>query len=260
MLSPMTALEAERPSDYLTRLASSELGRAYKSLVVDEMQIEAGSTVLDLGCGSGSDLAAFAAVTGRMGRVIGIDSDAEAIVEANKRVADAAEIEVAVGDVHHLPLPDGSVDRVHTDRVVQHVERPASVVGEAARVLAPGGVGAFAEPDWDTLVVDYPEPAVSAAYRRFIVDRAVCNARVGRQMPNLCEQYGLRATRVIPVTAIYRDVIQADHVFGFQRVTSRAVEAGYLSEADATAWLHYLRSERFFASVSLFVTVAEKPA
>lgn len=255
----MSILEAERPSDYLTRLAGSELGQAYKSLVVDEMRIDPGSTVLDLGCGPGADLAAFAAATGRTGRVIGIDSDAEAIGHATAAASRNPETEVWVGDVHELALADRSVDRVHTDRVLQHVARPDVVLSEVARVLRPGGIAAFAEPDWDTLVIDFPDPAVPTAYRRFITDHVVRNARVGRSIPGMCERQGLRATRVIPVTAVFRDVEEADRVLGFQRVTSRAVAAHHLSATAAAAWLERLLAEPFFASVSLFVTLAERP-
>jgi ubiquinone/menaquinone biosynthesis C-methylase UbiE len=255
----MTTLESERPADYLTRLASSELGLAYKSLVVEEMQIEKGATVLDLGCGPGADLRAFATAVGRRGRVIGIDNDSDAIEEAQRWAAADERIEVAVGDVHRLPLPARSVDRVHTDRVIQHVNDPTAVISEAARVLRARGVAAFAEPDWDTLVIDFPRPQIPSSYRRFIVDRVVRNARIGRRMANLCEEHGLNPTRVIPVTAIYRDAAQADRVFGFARVTSRAVEAGYLSAAEGDEWLRYLSTQRFFASATLFVTLAEKP-
>lgn len=254
----MHTLESERPADYLTRLTASQLGREYKCLVVDEMQIATGSTVLDLGCGPGTDLTSFAAETGGEGRVLGIDSDAAAIAAARERSVDVPAIKVSLGDVHHLPLPDHSVDRVHTDRVLQHVEQPAAVLSEAARVLRRGGIAAFAEPDWDTLVVEFPDPAVPVAYRRFVAERAVRNARIGRQLPRLCERQGLRVARVVPVTAIYRDTTEADRVFGFDRVTARAVEAGYMSARDADAWLSYLRTEQIFASVSLFVTLAVK--
>lgn len=255
----MTTLESERPADYLTRLAASELGQAYKSLVVDEMRIEEGSTVLDLGCGPGADLHAFANATGHEGKVIGIDSDGDAVEHAKRLVADDRRIEVAVGDVHHVPVPARSVDRVHTDRVIQHVDHPEAVIAEAARVLRPRGVAAFAEPDWDTLVIDFPRSEVPSSYRRFITDQVVRNARIGRQLANMCERQGLNPTRVIPVTAIYRDAAQADRVFGFERVTRRAVEAGYLSAADGRDWLGHLSTQRLFASVSLFVTLAEKP-
>ena len=253
------ALEHERPPDYLGRLAASDLGRAYKALVVDRMTIEPGSTVLDLGCGPGADLAAFAAAVGAGGRVVGVDLDNTAVAEASAVVVAQPEVAVVVADVQRLPVVDASVDRVHADRVVQHVEQPSVVVREAARVLRPGGVVAFAEPDWDTLVVDHPDAAVPVAYRRFITDRVVRNARVGRQLPRLCEEQGLAVTDVVPVTAVHRDVHEADRVLGFRRVTARAVEAGYLSPAVAEEWLHHLVTEPFLASLTLFVTVATKP-
>lgn len=252
-------LEVERPAHYLRRLASTEFGQAYKSLVADELRINPGATVLDLGCGPGVDLRAFAEAVGPAGRVLGLDSDAGAVSEAVRDFADCDEVEVRVGDVHALDLTDRSVDRVHTDRVLQHVVSPTQVVAEATRVLRPGGMGAFAEPDWDTLVIDFPEPAVPVAYRRFITERVVRNPRMGRALPGLCESAGLDVARVVPVTGVFRDVVAADQVFGFQRVTSRAVAAGYLTASAGSAWLDHLRTRPFFASVSVFVTTAIRP-
>jgi len=248
--------EVGRPEDYLTRLAASGLGRAYKTLVIEELGVQRGDFVVDLGCGPGADLTNFAHGVGPTGRVLGIDHDSEAIGEAVRAASNLAQVTVRQGDIHHLDLANGSVDRVHTDRVLQHVADPEAVVAETARVLRVGGVAGFAEPDWDTLVIDYPDPAVPVAYRRFITDRVVRNSRVGRRIPALCERNALTVTRVIPVTAVFRDATQADRVLGFQRVTRRAVDAGYLAGEDAAAWLAHLRTHRFFASVTLFVTLA----
>ncbi|WP_460821432.1 methyltransferase domain-containing protein [Nocardioides ungokensis] len=252
----MGTLETERPADYLARLAASDLGRAYKALVVDEMDVAAGHHVLDLGCGPGADLAAFAAAVGPEGRVMGLDSDPDAVREAEHLATAWPQVTVEHGDVHSLRLPDHSVHRVHTDRVLQHVEDPDVAVGEVARVLAPSGLACFAEPDWDTLVIDHPEAAIAAAYRSFVTDEVVRNARIGRRLPALCERHGLRVGRVIPITAVFRDVTEADRVLGFERVTGRAVAAGYLDARQAARWLAHLRTGPFFASVTLFVTIA----
>ena len=48
------------PIAYLDRLAASDLGRAYKGRMLDELDVRAGQTVLDLGCGPGTDLGALA--------------------------------------------------------------------------------------------------------------------------------------------------------------------------------------------------------
>lgn len=250
------SLEAARPADYLTQVAASEIGRAYKALVIDELAIAPGAIVVDLGCGPGADLPALTAAVGPDGRVLGIDRDDRALAEAAAVTATCAQVALQLGDIHRLALADRSVDRIHTDRVLQHVDSPDAVVAEAARVLRPGGVAAFAEPDWDTLVIDFPERATPAAYRRFIVDRVVRNARVGRQLPRLCARNGLDPTRVIPVTAIFRDVSEADRVLGLRRVAGRAVDAGYLSAEAGERWITHLTTEPLFASVSIFVTVA----
>jgi hypothetical protein len=127
-------------------------------------------------------------------------------------------------------------------------------------VLAAGGRAVFAEPDWDTLIVDYPQPEVPIAYRRFITEQVVRNARIGRQLPRLAEAAGLAVDRVLPVTATFLEAEKADAILGFHRVTQRAVAAGYLSEEDGRDWLTYLASAPFFASATLFVVITHRPA
>lgn len=252
------AFEQTQPSDYLTRLAASELGRAHKALGVREMAIERGHTVLDLGCGPGADLRAFAESVGPSGAVIGLDSDEEAVEQARRAIDDLLTVDVRTGDIHHLDLPSGSVDRAHTDRVLQHVADPSRALAEVHRVLTPEGCAVFAEPDWDTLAIDFARPEVAVAYRRFITDQVVRNSRIGRQLPRLAEAVGLTVPRIVPVTAVFRSADEADKILGLHRVTQRAVAAEYLTAADADEWLAHLASAPFFASATLFVVVTRR--
>ena len=61
------------------------------------------------------------------------------------------------------------------------------------------------------------------------------------------------------MTAAFREADKADKIFGFHRVTDRAVAAGYLPAAVGQEWLAYLASAPFFASATLFVVVAGRP-
>src|ERR1700761_2123150 len=98
----MPTFEKTRPGDYLTRLAASDLGQAYKSLAVAELGIRPGDVVLDLGCGPGADLPAFAAVTGPGGRVIGVDNDPDAVRQARDHTSALAQVEVHQADASTL--------------------------------------------------------------------------------------------------------------------------------------------------------------
>ena len=249
----MRVFEAARPSDYLTRLAASDLGSAYKSLAVEELAVTPGAVVVDLGCGPGADLPALSDAAGADGVVIGLDHDPDAIAEARNRTAARSNVYLQLTDVHHLDVASAGADRAHTDRVLQHVGDPAQVLSEVARVLRPGGAAVFAEPDWDTLVIDHPNVALATAYRSFVVDKVVRNARIGRQLPRLARNAGLRVARVLPVTTTFLDATEADRTLGLQRVTARAITAGYLDEPGAEEWLEHLKTATFFASVTLFV-------
>lgn len=250
------AFEEARPSDYLMRLAASDLGRSYKSLAVSELAIRPGDVVVDLGCGPGADLLAFAEAAGASGQVIGVDSDPVAVSQARERTAKLPQVEVREADIQALDIPAASVDRVHTDRVLQHVPEPGTALAEARRILRDGGTALFAEPDWDTLVIDYPDLAAARAYTRYVAERVVRNATAGRQLPRLAAGAGLRVDKIIPITAVFRDVQAADHVLGIQRVTRRAVDAGYLAQEAADQWLAHLAAQPFFASATLYIVTA----
>ncbi len=92
--------------------------------------------VLDLGCGAGflaNDLAR------RGHHVIGIDTTLENLEVARAR-GNASYLRA---DARRLPVADGSVDVVCMMDLLEHVEDPAAVIAEAARVLAPGGLVFF---------------------------------------------------------------------------------------------------------------------
>lgn len=103
--------------------------------------IEAGATVLDLGCGAGTDLLIAAQMTGPGGRAIGIDLTPSMVERACVGAAEMglANVEVHEGLIERLPLADESVDVVISNGVIDLVPDKDAVFGEIKRVLRPGG-------------------------------------------------------------------------------------------------------------------------
>lgn len=100
-----------------------------------------GETVLDLGAGAGLDAFLAARRVGRSGRVIGVDFAPEMVAKAreNARKGGYDNVEFRLGEIEELPLPDGSVDVVISNCVINLVPDKARAFREAFRVLKPGG-------------------------------------------------------------------------------------------------------------------------
>jgi arsenite methyltransferase len=111
-------------------------------------RIDEGATVLDLGCGAGTDLLIAAQMVGPTGHVIGVD-----MTPAMLKVAAASARDMGVGDrvelheglIEHLPLPDAEVDIVISNGVIDLVPDKDAVFAEIDRVLKPGGRLQFAD-------------------------------------------------------------------------------------------------------------------
>ena len=100
-----------------------------------------GETVLDLGSGAGFDCFLAASRVGRTGRVIGVDMTPEMVTKArdNARRIAATNVEFRLGEIEHLPVPDGSVDVIISNCVINLSPDKGAVFREALRVLKPGG-------------------------------------------------------------------------------------------------------------------------
>ena len=104
-------------------------------------RIEAGRTVLDLGCGAGTDLLVAAQMAGPTGRVIGVDMTPTMLERARASAAamGLTNVELHESLVETLPLPDASVDVVISNGVIDLVPDKDAVFSEIDRVLRPGG-------------------------------------------------------------------------------------------------------------------------
>jgi SAM-dependent methyltransferase len=112
--------------------------------VLDELGIAAGTALLDIGCGSGY---AARMAAGRGAAVTGLDITPELLEIARRRVPQATFVQ---GPMDELPFEDQSFDAAVGFNAFPFAENPIGALGEAARVVRPGGLVAattFAEPE-----------------------------------------------------------------------------------------------------------------
>jgi arsenite methyltransferase len=103
--------------------------------------IRPGDTVLDIGSGSGTDVLYASLKVGPTGRVMGLDFTPAMIkkARANIRRMGAKHVTIVEGNATKIPLPDGSVDVVTSNGVLNLVPDKPAAFREIFRVLKPGG-------------------------------------------------------------------------------------------------------------------------
>lgn len=177
------------------------LGAAKRNLL-SHLALEQARAVLDVGCGSGADLAAMAGSMPSGAIIWGLDASQTMIAEASRRTVDLRpQVSLRVGDATDLPFPNETFDACLADTVLQHIPDPAQALREMARVTRPGGKIAALEFDLGTTFLDHPDSETT----QLILDTftaATVQGRIGRQLPSLFRLAGFTGVSVTPTVIL----------------------------------------------------------
>jgi len=118
-------------------------------------ELPAGATVLDLGCGSGTDTLIAARRVGSTGKVIGVDFSSTMLSRARQAVRESGlrTVELREGDAERLPIEDGEIDLAIVNGIFNLNPARDAIFRELARVIRSSGSAYVAE-----LILSHPLP------------------------------------------------------------------------------------------------------
>ncbi len=240
--------------------AAADAWHGYKARSFELLALAAGDQVLDVGCGTGEDARTIA---GRIAgvSVIGIDASEEKIREARARTLGLPRpVDFRVADAYALPFEDETFDACRADRVLHHLVDPAKALAEMARVTRSGGRVVVSDTDYDTLVVESPDPWLTGRIVAHHADRMECG-RVGRRLPGLLRDAALEAVTVTPYAAVATEY--DEEVLKLRDKAERAAEAGAIGHGEAARWVQSLveadHAGRFVCALVVLTVAGRKP-
>jgi ubiquinone/menaquinone biosynthesis C-methylase UbiE len=127
--------------DHLTKV---ERVRRYYLPILDRHARVMGSSVVDIGCGTGAACVAFS-IHGM--HAVGVDSSGQMLDLARLRAEeDGAKAVFVQADGLALPFADGEFDLCVCDQVIEHVQEYPILLAEIFRILRPGGLALVSAP------------------------------------------------------------------------------------------------------------------
>jgi ubiquinone/menaquinone biosynthesis C-methylase UbiE len=255
-----SAVDIEAMVRWLDRVDAHPLAAQLKRSMLELCPVGAGDRVLDVGCGVGHEAIRLARRVGSPGRMVGVDASAPMIAHARHRAREVPfPVEFEVGDAQHLAFSDATFDLCRTERVLRYLPRPETALREMARVIRPGGWVLAQDFDSDQTVVDAPDHSLTRRVAE-VLDAAVPNPWIGRQLYGLFRRVGLVDVRVVARAvvltgaagfALYRHINHG--------TIARAVQSGHIRPAEEAAWwadLQHAGETDTFCAVNVAFIVA----
>jgi demethylmenaquinone methyltransferase/2-methoxy-6-polyprenyl-1,4-benzoquinol methylase len=135
--------------ELVNRVMTLGLDAGWRRRAVRELHLDPGARVVDLGCGTGD----LCRGLGRARlRAVGVDVAAEMLARAHTSAP------LVRADALQLPIADASVDGAISGFALRNVVDIGACLGEAARVIRPGGRAVFLE------VSEPPSPLLRRAH------------------------------------------------------------------------------------------------
>lgn len=194
-VTELDAAVAGRLGDAMELRAKDPAQQAMLAAYLADLDLPDKAAVVEIGCGTGAISRVLAARPG-IGEVTGVDPSPVFLDRARELSAGAANLSFRQGDGRDLPLPGASFDLAVLHTVLSHVPDPPGVLGQAFRVLRPGGTLAVFDGDYNTMSVATSDTDPLQACADAFIQNFVHDPWIIRQLPAMAAAAGFAGTRL----------------------------------------------------------------
>ena len=130
-------------------MAESIAGTTRRNAILNELQIQAGNTIIDVGCGAGHLLTHLAKAVGDSGTIYGLDPSKAQLDQARKRCSKFENINYIEKNADQSQLENKSCNSVISTQALEYVPDVEPALDEITRILKSGGAFVNVSILWD---------------------------------------------------------------------------------------------------------------
>jgi SAM-dependent methyltransferase len=205
--------------NYLNLMADTL--KQVKQDLFKSMCLLSGHIILDVGCGPATDTIDLAQIVGPTGHVYGIDHDPDMLAEAQRRAETAGVQKWTThlqADAEVLPFEQETFDRIHVERVFQHLTHPDRALAEIIRVsIAP------------------TDDHIERRLIQFYTER-LRNGYIGRRIFSLMKTLGLKDVSVEPIVYHLTNYSLARRLWSLDQIVVTAQTESVISAEEGARW------------------------
>lgn len=220
----------------LETLRLSNQARTLAELLHHDSIFPAGSSVLEVGCGTGAQTVILAQKN-PAAAITAVDISSESLEKARSSVEKAGISNVVFqkADIFDLPHEEQSFDHVFVCFVLEHLDAPVGALAVFRKLLKPGGTLTVIEGDHGSVFFFPPSEVArkAIACQIELQARSGGNANIGRELYPLLRQAGFMSVNVSP-RMVYVDASRPELVEGFTKNTFTAMIEGVREKAIHT--------------------------
>jgi ubiquinone/menaquinone biosynthesis C-methylase UbiE len=241
LLGDTSARSYEHKLDLFTLHAEPELRE-----ILQWIPVQAGSSVLDAGCGTGWVTVWIAEICGRNGLTVGMDLARSHVERARENISSAGSsaVRLVQADLARVPFGPGRFDGIWIGNTLNHLRDPVGGLSSVSELVQPGG--------WIAVGQSHALPEMIFAW----------DERLERSVTAACRQYyrqkyGLNEHDTSGVRRLFGIVQEA----GLQGVQVRTVvieRTSPLSELDEEYYRRVLFEGNWGSRVEPFLSAADR--
>ena len=143
------------------KATQTNVGVIRRQAILNELNIQKGQTIIDIGCGGGHLLKEMSLAVGEKGKIIGVDSSDFQIKSAEKFCSDLSNIELMCCNANNIMIEPKSCDAVTSTQTLEYIDEVDDVLREMKRLQKQNSKFINISTLWDFFGFHGPDPELN---------------------------------------------------------------------------------------------------